>query len=88
MQKIFNRGRNAEAPADQHSENPATSDSLLARADTFCKRVRPPKKLNTQRRERYKPYKPTKQNTVKEVQKGLIVVKFQGLNPPGVASAS
>lgn len=78
MKKMFNHGRSAEAPAGLPSENlNLGSNSLLARADAFCKHVKKPKKPNKPRRERYVPYKRT---TVKEVQKSLIMVEFQGSN--------
>ncbi len=59
----------------RNEESKASSESLLARADTLCKRLRPGKMI-TNRRKKAKPYScPSKQ-----FQKNLVVIDYPGDN--------
>lgn len=82
IKTLFNHNRSVEVEPDLPSGSRG-NESIIARADKLCKQLKRPNKRNARRRDCYKPYKRVSTPS-KEVQKGLVVIDFQGSNPTGV----
>lgn len=59
----------------------AQSESAIARADRVLRQLRPGKSIRN-RRNNYKPY--GRSTSIKEIQKGLVLIDFQGDHPSEV----
>lgn len=91
MKELFHHGQRNTSSSNASSSNTNSSDtsssnndgSVLARADKLCKQLRLKRSANR----RSSIYKSSKRVcAAKEVQKGLVVIDFQGYSPPQVVS--
>ena len=77
LRGLFKRSQ-CTGPSTSNNES-SGSESLLARAGRLCQQLRPGKKFHY-RKNAYKPYK----RPLKEVQKGLVLIDYQGKDAESV----